>query len=75
MEGLDIKELTDLVGKTISVVRKWKSKDGVIKILQLGFTDGSECGIAANNPTIDVNLVGDDERIIPLEMQKRFELI
>ena len=68
---MNIDNLKELKGKTIKVVRKTKLAD--IRMLQLGFTDGTECAIVADNPTIDINLVDDSEHIVPV-MEKQLSL-
>lgn len=69
---MNLDKLEQLVGKTIKVARK--TKLGNIKLLQLGFTDCTECAIVADNPTIDISLVDDTEHIIPaIEKQARME--
>ncbi len=60
---MNIDRLEALEGKTIKIARKVKLAD--IRLLQFGFTDGTECTIVADNPTLDVNLVDDSEHIIP----------
>lgn len=56
--------LDGIVGKTIMRAAKCKSDNGVIKLLQIVFTDGSYCLIVSDDPRVDVNLVSDTERVI-----------
>lgn len=69
-DGL-INDLDNLKGRTVAKAVKWKSHDGVVKLLQITFTDATYCNVVADDPRIDVNLMADTERVIPIEKQLR----
>ena len=55
----------ELSKRTIHTARNLKSENGKIKLLHISFADGDYCMIASDNPSVNIHLVGDDERVIP----------